>query len=192
MKVFKRQSGQTLLEAVVALAILGIILGASAIAIITSVNNATFARSENLANKYAQQGMEFIRNLKVNDYTTFSGLDTGSDWNAPTTYCLKNLSFPLPIPGACRLNVASDFINDGSGNFIREVEFRNAKLGTANVPITPYPPECTVNFDSPTELVRGERVTVKVRWSSGKCDTTNPYCHSSEIVSCFFDPNLNN
>jgi len=70
MKIDDR--GQTIIEAVVALGAIFIIVAAITIAIVNAVNNSQFIKSQNLANKYGQQGMEFVRNVQSEDITAFA------------------------------------------------------------------------------------------------------------------------
>ncbi len=75
---FKKKSfgeeGQTIIEAVVALASIMLTLAAITVAITTSVSNSEFIKNQSQASKYAQQGMESIRNLRNTDPTTFETL----------------------------------------------------------------------------------------------------------------------
>lgn len=64
-------SGSALVEAVVALAAILVIVTGISVIVSLGVNNSTFVKNQNQANKYAQQGMEFIRGLKENDYAEF-------------------------------------------------------------------------------------------------------------------------
>lgn len=50
----------------------------------------------------------------------------------------------------------------------------------------------TVVFDTGAECSTGKRVTVVVKWSSGKCKGAEKFCHKSEIISCFSDPTIVN
>ena len=67
----KFSQGSALIEAVVALAAVVIIVTAISIIVTLSVSNSTFIKNQNLANKYAQQGMEYIRGIKENDFSQF-------------------------------------------------------------------------------------------------------------------------
>ena len=67
------QKGETLLEALGALAIIAIVITAVASAITTAVNSAQFNENQTLATKYAQQGVEEVRSIRNSNYTTFTG-----------------------------------------------------------------------------------------------------------------------
>ena len=69
------QSGQTIIEAIVALMTILLIITAIAIVIVNGLYNSQFIKNQNQANKYAQQGIEFIRNIQRNDLRSFKDLD---------------------------------------------------------------------------------------------------------------------
>ena len=68
----KKQSGQTLLEALVALATAVVIISAMTVVVLSSLNNAQFSKNQNQATLYAQQGIEFLKNLSQSNWTTFN------------------------------------------------------------------------------------------------------------------------
>lgn len=67
----KNQKGQTIIEAVIALTTIMLILTAIAVVVVSGLYNSQFIRDQNLANKYSQQGMEFMRNMQQNDIVQF-------------------------------------------------------------------------------------------------------------------------
>lgn len=71
------EKGQTIIEAIVALAAIFVIVAAIAVAVISAVSNSQFIKNQNLANKYAQQGMEFVRGVHADNIQQFQAL-TGS------------------------------------------------------------------------------------------------------------------
>lgn len=79
----KNQFGQILIEAILALALTMFIITGIVIALISSLNNSTFTKNQNLASSLAQEGIDIARNQKDSDYAVFSALGTLS-----TTYCL--------------------------------------------------------------------------------------------------------
>ncbi|RJQ37115.1 hypothetical protein C4559_03995 [Candidatus Microgenomates bacterium] len=89
-----------------------------------------------------------------------------NDWNAfagfSGKYCLSKGSFNLGNSVAvCSQNVDL---------FVREIN------------INPNSADC--NSGTQTQ------VAVSVKWSDGKCPSTNIYCHEASLVSCFTDANL--
>lgn len=81
----KEQSGQTLLEALIALATAVVVITAMAVMVLTSLNNAQFSKNQNQATQYAQQGMEFLKNLAQSDWASFAA-------KTDVNYCLSPLS----------------------------------------------------------------------------------------------------
>ena len=59
--MINNQSGQTLIETLVALAMAVIIMSAIALTMITAINSGDFAKQQNLAAQYAQQGLELVK-----------------------------------------------------------------------------------------------------------------------------------
>lgn len=174
---YKSRAGQTIIEAAVALSVILLIMAAIAVVVTTSVNNSSFIRSQTLASKYAQQGMEQIRYLRNNYPTTFNNLAGSS-----STYCFNIVN-----------NNNLDDLGQNSGNYLissgsscininipevslkREVVFGNASFDCGVQPTTPP--------SSP--VIYGTKVTVTVYWASGKCDISNRYCHKTQVISCF-------
>lgn len=112
---FLNEKGQSLVEALVALAAAAVIVSAIAIAVITSVNNSDFSRNQNTATQYAQEGIEILRNLSQTNWANFSTFSG--------TYCLAQDSTTLTIPSgaSCTQNVATNYvrqvvITQGSGS----------------------------------------------------------------------------
>jgi hypothetical protein len=166
--LYSDQNGQTLIEALIALTGAVIVLGALTVAVASSLSNATFLTAQNKAGKYAQQGMEYIRYLRNTDATTFLSYASGNN-----ARCLPEDTGLCPTgidgtcisgapgasgPGLCLVNVA--------GQFKRTVAFLRPS------------PRC-----DPTET----EVTIDVYWTSGKCTSSNTFCHVSELKSCFND-----
>lgn len=151
------QKGQTIIEAVVALVTILLILTAIAIVIVSGLYNSTYIKNQNEANKYAQQGMELVRNIQKNDLSTFKTyVDSG------VTYCVDDQTSTLYSD-----NCLDKGVNTGT-SFNRTIEF------------TPNSTEC--NNTNPTTSAL--RVTVTVRWSSSKCSSDGTFCHQSQLVSC--------
>lgn len=150
-KMKSSQKGQTIIEAIVALMTILLIITAIAIVIVNGLYNSQFIKNQNEANKYAQQGIEFVRNIQRNDLNKFGNLDQNS------VYCIDTVDNLLTTTDC----------NDTSANtgttFNRTVIF------------TPSGGQCPN-----TEI----KVTVRVKWSSSKCPSSNTYCHKSELIAC--------
>jgi type II secretory pathway pseudopilin PulG len=140
--------GQTLIEALVALGVATIVISAIAISVITGMDNANFAKNQNLATQFAQQGMDILRQQSQSDWTSFSAKPL-------TTYCLNQGNADLSA------NCSSANINSF---FLRKV------ILSGSNPAGP----CTT----------GEKISVVVSWSDGKCPAANRYCHNVTLDSC--------
>jgi type II secretory pathway pseudopilin PulG len=120
MNLRLNNKGQTLIEAIVAVAVSSIVVGAIALTVITGINNAIFSRNQNTAVNYARQGMEMMRGVSQTDWDSFNILCALGD----CVYCLAKDQKTLTPPqdGSCSTaNVDSIFIrsiliqNSGAG-----------------------------------------------------------------------------
>lgn len=152
----KKQTGQTLIEAIIALATILLIITAISIVIVNSLHNSQFIKNQNEANKYAQEGMEFIRNLQRNDLATFVSLSPNQT-NQVSMYCIDNVNNALT-----QENCDGTTVNTG------ESHIRTIVLSSAG--------GCAEG----TEI----NVMVTVSWLSTKCPVDNRFCHKSQLVSC--------
>jgi type II secretory pathway pseudopilin PulG len=153
----KYQSGQTIVEAIVALVIILLIITAIAVVIVNGLYNSSFVKNQNEANKYAQQGIETVRNLQQNNLTLFEGYASSLG-----AYCIDESTGMLYTVG-CQ----GDSVNTGR-EYNRTVLF------------TPNDPKC----ENSNPLTRALKVTVNVKWSSSKCPDTNTFCHKSQLITC--------
>lgn len=80
--LFENQSGQALIEALLALAFVVVIITAVVIAVINALNNTTFTKNQNLATQYAQEGLDIARNMKDTKYDEFKALSSGGSYCA--------------------------------------------------------------------------------------------------------------
>lgn len=179
MKVLN-QSGQIIIEAVIALAALLILIAAIAVVITTSVSNATFSSNQDLSNKHAQEAIEHIRNLAESNATFQIGTQNA------TVFTLEGASFCMGDDNTISLtqNPGAGTPRDGCGvnlanSFVRTVEFTQGTCAG--------------------KIFQGVEATAKVAWSSGRCqcpDVTSctiseRYCHEAILVSCFKEPSSN-
>jgi Tfp pilus assembly protein PilV len=115
IKLFMKFSkkGQTLIEAVVALAAIMLVLSAISVAITTSVSNSNFQRNQTIATKHAQEGMEYIRFLRNTESQSIFEARTGIQcMNEISEASVFNPSTPCPT-----VNI--------DGNYIREATFEH-------------------------------------------------------------------
>ncbi len=152
--------GQTLLEILLAFSIAMLVLSAIIIGINTSLTNTQYTKNQGLANAYAQEGMDIVRRIKDSDWDIFFAK------TAPM-YCIDKGSTALRDPSPA-LNCGQNVDNI----FSREVKFIHSYSSCL------ADPGC-----SGEACLKGSEVTVKVSWSDSKCES--PYCHGTELISCF-------
>ncbi|MEX2007564.1 MAG: hypothetical protein WD992_02210 [Candidatus Levyibacteriota bacterium] len=116
------QRGQTLIEALIGLAVAIVIISAIVIAVISSLSNAQFTKNQNQANHYAQEGMEIVRQIRNSSWIAFTSFSS-------TFYCLDANSKTLTTRGAsgCGQNV---------GIYVREIDVEHDSpfcVGTSRV-----------------------------------------------------------
>lgn len=89
----RRESGQTLLELIVVIAVIVLVVGALVFATISSLRNARLAQNQVQATKLAQEGIEKVRSIRDRDGpVNYSGTPGATDFNG-----LYQNSFACPI-----------------------------------------------------------------------------------------------
>lgn len=161
----KDQRGQTLVEAILSLAVISAVITAVVIAVLTALSGTGYNEKENQALGYAQEGLDIVRDIKSTDFTSFTA-------SYPTNYyCLaEGETVPQPYSdcnGSNVVNVAQTFLR---------VLYVNHS-GNGLPPASPVP-KCS----------NGTYTASIVSWSDGKC-TGGQKCHKVQLESCF--TNLN-
>lgn len=186
MRKFTISKGQTLIEALVALAVAVVVISAINSTVTTALSNVHYSKDQNLATHYAEQGMEYMRKLR------------NQDWNQ----YMSNTTFNFLSDGAGGTNdwAVSCFVPSSSGPSLAPLSSANGTCGT---------------FDSSNSFirtVRGEKestdcgggsgvdirkIIVTVAWSDSKCSSgavggdnfgISPlFCHNVQLTSCFSD-----
>ena len=112
------QKGETLIEALAALALVAIVISAITTLITTSLSNATYNENQTLATKYAQQGIESVRQIRNFNYAAFR--------NYNGLYCLGKGQANLgTVQTACS--------TPNTDNFIRSVQIEHSPGCATNV-----------------------------------------------------------
>ncbi len=117
------QTGQTLIEALIALAAAVLVISAIAITGVTSLSNVEFTKNQNLATEYSREGIEIVRQISRNNwkiFTTYTGVN----------YCLDKGSNTLTAmgPTGCGQNV---------GTYVRQIIIEQASSScSGNVKVT--------------------------------------------------------
>lgn len=161
----KKQDGQTLIEAVVALGAAVLVLSAITVAVVSALNNVQYTKNQNLATQYGQEGIEIMRQISQSGWGAFLLYNAGR-------YCLaqgETTPCALGSPTGSCLGTTNS-CGQNYGIFVREVD------------IAQNSPSCSSNA----------LVTVIVSWSDGKCtDLNNTYCHSVKLNSCLSNHDSN-
>lgn len=169
----KKQKGQTLLEILLAFGVAVLTLSAITIAVISSLNNAQFTKNQNLANHYAQEGMEVIRKIRDSSLANLASYKKATEY---AYYCLPADTIELS-PAL----VSDSATNCGGPNvggiFVRKVILEHNFLDCSALNPTPGP--------TPPLISKGSRIRITVAWSDGKCPSGNIFCHKVELISCF-------
>ena len=91
----RSQSGQSLFEIMLALAITTLIIVAIVALTATSIRNTTFSKNKTLATRYSQEATEWLRGERDADFEVFEGRALIPQ------YCLPSLSWVAATVGAC-------------------------------------------------------------------------------------------
>lgn len=165
IKKLRNNQGQTLIEILVAMGIAVTVITSMTIVVTSAISNANYSKNQNLATEFAQEGMEVVRQMQVNNYQTLSTL-SGRYCLAPTCSAITAAS------GSCGSNVSGNTANCAvniSNTLIRQVDI--------------FPPG-----SAQAKCVNTIQATVSVLWTDGKCQA-GTYCHNQQIISCFSNTN---
>lgn len=112
------QKGETLIEALGALALVAVVVTAVSSAVITALNNAQYNENQTQATKFAQQGLEAVRKIRNTDYFAFRSYNG--------IYCFGKGQTSL---GTAQANCTTP----NTDTFIRYVEIQQAPGCGANI-----------------------------------------------------------
>lgn len=157
--IFTNESGQSLIEAVAALAVLVIVVTALTIAVLLGLRNSSYSKNDNVATLYAQQGLEFMRKLRNTDIVTFRSLN--GTYCMDTTISDLNRDGSVPAGGCAAQQVPACQPNVQNNTYIREACIED---------------KSSQNCD--------REVTVTVWWSDTLCQTGNGFCRRARLTSC--------
>lgn len=171
--------GQTIIEVLIALTTAVIIVSAITIAVITSLRNAEYSKTQNAGTRYAQEGLEFVRFMRDSNYPVFKQFLTATEADPTKVYCLGKDSTTLTENTVPNFPCTSSSVTIDN-IFSRIISFEPASTDCA--PLAPSPSEAI-----PTNT--GAQVTVSVAWTDAKCPSSTR-CHQAKVVSCLSDYTL--
>jgi hypothetical protein len=105
MKKSRWNKGQSLVEAVVAIAVVVLIVSGLIIAVISSLRSAQSSRARSTATKLTQDGIEIVRNLRDLGWSDFISKDS------PIAWCLGNDKELSNLPADCIHNIPADSVS---------------------------------------------------------------------------------
>lgn len=121
-------SGQSLMEVIIALAVTAIILTGIVSLTSKSVSTSTYSKNKSQANRHASEAMEYVRTQKEQlGWTDFKTLITTPD---PDVWCMKTLEFTMS--GVCP---ADDTGKITGTIFQRTLEVKNVLSKTMDVEV---------------------------------------------------------
>lgn len=173
MRLQYLQSGQTLIEVVVALTAAVVIIAAIVSASLSALTNSDYARDQNTAAQYTQAGLEVIRDMRNESIASLS-----ATYLPGGIYCLaKNCTaLDKSIASCWTKNISC---GQNIDKFVREV---TVTRNSSDCNASPTPNGQTGYLSS------NVKITVTTSWYDTKCtDTANPFCHYVTTSSCFSD-----
>jgi hypothetical protein len=121
------------------------------------VSNSDFAKYQNLATGYAQQGMQVVQQKSQLNWETLQ-----ASISAATVWCLPQGAtdfYPASLSSSpCGINV--------SGGFVRQLNFTENSSSCSNT---------------------STQIEVTVKWTDGKCSGALDFCHKVILDSCISD-----
>lgn len=154
----KKELGQSLVEAIIALTAAIIVVSSIVAAIVLSLNNAQYSKYQNLATQYAQEGIEIVKKISASNWNDFSQ-------SVDVYYCLPEGALsPSPNPAGSPCPANAYYV--GSSGSQVPIFRRSIKIEHGGI------------------CAPGSRITSKVSWSDSKCTSGDIYCHSVELNTC--------
>lgn len=114
---FSKNQGQSLVELIAATAVLLLIITGVIIATNRSVKNSDFSKMQALATKYAQEGMENVRNLRETNPVTFwtkTGIETETIQSGTVSFTRETTYVPNAQKTSMQITVVVKW-QDASG-----------------------------------------------------------------------------
>lgn len=125
-----KEKGQTLIEILVAVAIITVAMVAVVARTVEAVRNANFARNQSLATRFAQEGVEWARIQR--DSLRWSNFEAVIQSASPVTYCVPDLELELADVISVNCDPASEADNIAGTVFDRQVSFNFVEDLTGN------------------------------------------------------------
>ncbi|OGY09063.1 MAG: hypothetical protein A2700_02395 [Candidatus Blackburnbacteria bacterium RIFCSPHIGHO2_01_FULL_44_64] len=118
----RRNAGQTFVELVIVLAVIGVIVTGVVGVVAISVRNARFSSDQARSSRYAQEAIEWVRQQRDSGWASFAA-------RSGRTYCMQDLTWNLSNPCTSTQVIANS-------NFIREASLTGTDADTITVEVT--------------------------------------------------------
>ncbi|MBI2029446.1 hypothetical protein HYT02_03460 [Candidatus Gottesmanbacteria bacterium] len=126
----QNNSGQSIIEVIIAVGIVALVLVALVTAVTVSIKNSTFSKNKSIANKYINEGIEAVRSIRDTSWTTLyseSGqvnglLSSAGVWNfsgasdIPATGFTRTVDVSCPNNQTCNITVTVTWISGGQNH----------------------------------------------------------------------------
>lgn len=153
-------TGQSLVEVVVGLALAILVLGGLINAVVTSLRNSNFAKSQATATKLGQQRMEWVRiNRDAFGWSNFPKLYGTQTYFSGGCYSMTDSPPVLNYDATTCVGQDPKIIS--TTIFAEKILISDIDCGGGDI--------CR------------KQVTVSIFWTDGTCQL--PYCHKSELIS---------
>lgn len=186
-----RQSGQSLMELVVVVAVAVIVISALVFATIGSLRNATFAKNQAQATKLAQEGLERVRTGRDRNQC-INGLDAVNvnSWNGST-------DCPSPVGSIWVYRISGDcdrpdletycYFNTSPSGALQNIGSSATFPSTAEgIPPPPDDPvfRRVITLSDDDDYKSAKKITSIVRWTDFSGE------HESKLTTILRNPNL--
>lgn len=125
MHLLRVRRGQSLIEAIIALAIALIVITGLVVLAVGAVRTATLSKNRSLAVQYAQEGIEALRSIRDRDFSELPASGgphrlvwTGSEWTAVAgtetiTFFKRSFTASEPSSGKLRFDLTVSWVDSG-------------------------------------------------------------------------------
>lgn len=164
-RIPEKQTGQTLIELLVVITIVIIIVGALVFGIIASIRNASFAKNQAQATKYAQEGIERVRAGRDRNDVISIPPSPVTNWNGNGNAGTDIWSYQIyngcgsPAPNICYLKLSAI-----SGGALTWIATANTFPSSYAEPVGQFKRAVILSDNSATYGVE-KTVTVLVTWT---------------------------
>lgn len=163
-KILNNESGQSLMEVLLAFGVSILIMGAIVSRVIASLDNAQYSKNQNLATTYAQEGLDIVRRIRDASWIDFENRVDGN-------YCLPSNTSNLAVYDGNECKTPALLLDN---LFARKIEIYHSAADCADASGT----------------IDGSLVIVTTSWPSGKCTNTaavGPYCNKVQLDTCLLN-----